>query len=166
MTQDIAFLERADYMQNGRMKYDVFCPVTDTVSKKKKLGNGGTKKRRTGQVEVEEGGEAEPTPAPTDHSALYHQYCPELHKMVAYMRRLDGAYPDTHKGQKIMDPLAPDGLPKWGLNGRSATPLFGWWAYLAYEKALCPVFAKVMGTIVIIKDEDDVEQLDQLEVMV
>ena len=164
MSKDIPFLQRDDYMQHGQMKFHVFCPLTDTVCKKKKLG--GTKKRRSGEGEVEEGDEAVPTPTSTEHSALYHQYCPELHKMVAYMRRLDGAYPDTHKGQKIMDPLAPDGLPKWGLNGRSATPLFGWWAYLAYEKALCPVFAKVMGTIVIIKDEDDVEQLDQLEVMV
>ena len=35
MTQDIAFLERADYMQNGVMKYEVFCPLTEGAKKKK-----------------------------------------------------------------------------------------------------------------------------------
>ena len=163
MTRDIPFLERDDYMQNGQMKYEVFCPLTETVSRKK-LGKGSVKKRRT--VEVEEGAEPEPTPGPTEHSALYYQYCPELHKMVAYMWRLDGAYPNIHQGHKIMDPLAPDSQPKWATNGRTLTPYFGWWTFHAWEKVFCSVFVKIMGTIVIIKDEADVDELDQVEVMV
>ena len=164
MSKDIPFLQRDDYMQHGQMKFHVFCPLTDTVCKKKKLG--GTKKRRSGEGEVEEGDEAVPTPTPTEHSALYHHYCPELHKMVGYMRRLDGAYPNTSRGHKVMDPLAPDGQPKWATNGSKLTPLFGWWAYYGWEKVFYPVLVKVMGPIVLINDEEDVDALCEADVMV
>ena len=86
--------------------------------------------------------------------------------MVAYMRRLDGAYPNTSRGHKVMDPLAPDGQQKWALNGRTLTPYFSWWAFHAWEKVFCPIFVKIMGTMVIINDEEDVDALDQMEVMV
>ena len=42
MTQDIPFLQRADYMQNGVMKYEVFCPLTEGA--KKKVGKGWVQK--------------------------------------------------------------------------------------------------------------------------
>jgi hypothetical protein len=163
MTQDIAFLERADYMQNGVMKYEVFCPLTEGA-KKKKSGKAASKKATTG--EEGDGDEPPEPPAPKQVSALQYQYCPELHKMVGYMRRLDGAYPNTSRGHKVMDPLAPDGQPKWATNGSKLTPLFGWWAYYAWEKVFYPVLVKVMGSIVLINDEEDVDALCEAEVMV
>ena len=87
-------------------------------------------------------------------------------KMVGYMRRLDGAYPNTSRGHKVMDPLAPDGQPKWATNGSKLTPLFGWWAYYAWEKVFYPVLVKVMGPIVLINDEKDVDALCEADVMV
>ena len=136
MTQDIAFLERADYMQNGVMKYEVFCPLIEGAIKKKS-GKAGPKK--AGATTGEEGADQDPPepPAPKQLSALHHQYCPELHKMVGYMRRLDGAYPNTSRGFKVMDPLAPDGEPKLAVEGRR-TPYFGWWAFYAWEKCSTP----------------------------
>ena len=141
MTKDIPFLERDDYMLNGVMKYEIFCPLTDAI-KRRKLGKARPPRKAgaTGTGVVIEVVEPEPEPLATEHSALYYQYCPELHKMVAYMRRLDGAYPNTHQGHKIMDPLAPDSQPKWATNGRTLTPYFGWWTFHAWEKVFCSVF--------------------------
>ena len=161
MKQDIPFLERADYMQNGVKKYDVFCPLTEGIQKKQ-LG-----KPRSKRPQAEQGADPEPEPEPSAKqvSALYQQYCPELHKMIGYMRRLDGAYPNTSRGFKVMDPLAPDGEPKLAVEGRR-TPYFGWWAFYAWEEVFYPVFVKIMGSIVLVNDEEDVDALCEAEVMV
>ena len=65
-----------------------------------------------------------------------------------------------------MDPLAPDGQPKWATNGRTLTPYFGWWAFYVWEKVFYPVLVKIMGTIILVNDEDDVDALCEAEVMV
>jgi hypothetical protein len=85
--------------------------------------------------------------------------------MIGYMRRLDGTYLNTSKGLKIMDPLAPDGVPKWATSGWT-TPLFGWWMLYAWRQVFFPVLEKVMGSIVLVIDDADVDRLLAVELMV
>ena len=65
--------------------------------------------------------------------------------MVGYMRRLDGAYAPNSRNEKSMDPFAADGARKWKVNG-SKTPLFGFWAYYAWEHVLGVVFSSSFGS--------------------
>ncbi len=51
--RDIPFLQLDDYMLNGQMKYEVFCPLTDTTNRKK-LGKARAKKRTALTGEEEE----------------------------------------------------------------------------------------------------------------
>lgn len=157
MTADIPFLERSDYMSVGVRKFEVFCPLTETDRKKK--SKSGTPRRVSG----DDGADIEPETK--ERSALAVQYCPKLHKMIGYMRRLDGAYPNTSKGLRIMDPLAPDGEPKWATGGRT-NPLFGWWTFYAWRHVFFPIFEKVMGPIVNVNEAADVDRLLEVEVMV
>jgi hypothetical protein len=84
--------------------------------------------------------------------------------MVGYMRRLDGAYAPSPKGQKSMDPFAPDGASKWSVNG-SKTPLFGFWAYYAWEHVLGVVFSSSFGSIFTVTDATSLQRLLAAEVM-
>ena len=73
MTKDIPFLERDDYMLNGVMKYELFCPLTDAINRRK-LGKARPPRKAgaTGTgVGAEEVVEPEPKPLATEHSALY-----------------------------------------------------------------------------------------------
>ncbi len=63
-----------------------------------------------------------------------------------------------------MDPLAPDGEPKWATHGRAA-PLFRWWALHGWDKVIYLVFEKIMGPIVLVNDEAGVDRLLAAEVM-
>ncbi len=56
------------------------------------------------------------------------------------LAELRGAYLDTSRGYKVMDPWAPDGKLKWATHGRM-NPYFGWWAFHAWVKVFYPVFA-------------------------
>ena len=63
-----------------------------------------------------------------------------------------------------MDPFAPDGAEKWSASG-SKTPLFGYWAYVAWENVFYPVFSKAFGQIVSVTDQRSLERLVGAEVM-
>ena len=88
----------------------------------------------------------------------------ELHQMVGYMRRLDGAYAPSSRNEKSMDPFAADGERKWKVNG-SKTPLFGFWAYYAWEHVLGVVFSSSFGSIFTVKDTRSLRRLMEAEVM-
>ena len=83
--------------------------------------------------------------------------------MVAYMRRLDGALPPNAKGQKSMDPFAPDGDSKWCTG--TTTPLFGFWAYYAWEHALSGLLASAFGTIFKVTNQKSLKVLLGAQVM-
>jgi hypothetical protein len=85
--------------------------------------------------------------------------------MIGYMLMLDGTYPNTSKGLKTMDPLAPDGKLKWATSGR-ATPLFGWWTFYAWRHVFFPVLEKVMGSIVLVNADADVDRLLAVDLIV
>ncbi len=140
-------------------KFEVFCPLTETDRKKKSKSGTVTPRRVSGEdcAYIE--------PETKKRSALAVQYCLELHKMVGYIRRLDGTYPNTSRGLKIIDPLAPDGELKWAGSGW-ATPLFGWWTFHAWQHVFFPDREKVMGSIVLVNDDADVDRLLAIELMV
>ena len=86
--------------------------------------------------------------------------------MVGYMRRLDGAYASSPKGEKCMDPFAPDGESKWAVvNGSKTPPLFGFWAYYAWEHVLGVAFSNAFGTIFTVTDPRSLRRLMEAEVM-
>ena len=101
-----------------------------------------------------------------DKSALALQYDLELHQMVGYMRRLDGAYAPSPKGEKCMDPFASDGESKWDVvNGSKIPPFFGFWAYYAWEHVLGVIFSSSFGSIFTVTDARGLKQLLAAEVM-
>ena len=151
MTSDIPFLHRSDWMENGEPLYDTMCPVSAaerlkrlSVSERRSLAA----ERREGESE---GNQSRPL------SALERQYDWELHQMVGYMRRLDGAT-KTIKQLLRMDPLAPDGEPKHALDG-SRTPYFGWWTYVAWYNVFVPALTKSFGSVLAVSDEEDLDRL-------
>ncbi len=156
LAADTAFLNRPDWIKSGNEagQYLTFCPISTA-----------TEKRRSAKSKQSPGVSADSPPFTTEEkSALAHQYDIELHQMVAYMRRLDGAYPPNSRGQKSMDPFAPDGEKKWVTSG-SKTPLFGFWAYYAWEHVLSVVFSSSFGTIFTVTDQKSLQRLLAAEVM-
>jgi hypothetical protein len=157
MDQDIPFLNRPAWRkpnsEDGR--YLVLCPLS-----------AATEKRRAPKASQTPGiSPVSPSESTrSQKSALFHQYDLELHQMIAYMRRLDGAYSTNSKGKKCMDPFAPDGAEKWSTSG-SKTPLFGYWAYVAWENVFYPVFSNAVGQIVSVTDQRSLERLLKAEVM-
>ena len=131
-----------------------FCPISST-----------TEKRRSAKAKQTPGvSPVSPTGVTFDEkSALVHQYDMELHQIVAYMRRLDGALPPNAKGQKSMDPFAPDGAAKWSTG--TTTPLFGFWAYYAWEHALSGLLASAFGTIFKVTNQKSLKALLEAQVM-
>jgi hypothetical protein len=63
-----------------------------------------------------------------------------------------------------MDLFAPDGAQEWVTSG-SKTPLFGYWAFVAWENVFCPVFSKSFGQIVSVTDQKSLDRLVAAEVM-
>ena len=57
-----------------------------------------------------------------------------FHKMIGYMRRLDGTN-KVIEGRKAMDPMAPDKVSKFCIAG-SATPIYGYFFYLFMDKVM------------------------------
>jgi hypothetical protein len=99
-----------------------------------------------------------------EKSALAQQYDMELHQMVGYMRRLDGAYAPNSRNEKSMDPFAADGAKKWKVNG-SKTPLFGFWAYYAWEHVISGLFSSAFGTIFKVTNQKSLKALLGAQVM-
>jgi hypothetical protein len=131
-----------------------FCPISQS-----------TEKRRAAKARTSRGvSAASPSFSAEEKSALANQYDRELHQMVAYMRRLDGAYPPNSRGRKSMDPFAPDRAGKWATNG-SRTPLFGFWTYYAWEHVLGVVFSSSFGSIFTVTDATSLQRLLTAEVM-
>ena len=134
----------------------MFCPLS-AVTEKRRVA----KSKQTSQVSA-----VSPPFATDEKSALAQQYDLELHQMVGYMRRLDGAYAPSPKGEKCMDPFAPDGESKWAVvNGSKIPPLFGFWAYYAWEHVLGVVFSSSFGPIFTVSDARGLKELKAAEVM-
>ena len=155
---ETAFLDRPDWRQPGvipfQSRYKTFCPISQA-----------TEKRRAAKARTSPGVSAESPPFTVEEkSALAHQYDRELHQMVAYMRRLDGAYPANSRGKKSMDPFAADGAGKWATNG-SKTPLCGFWTYYAWEHVLGVAFSHAFGAIFTVTDPRSLRRLMEAEVM-
>ena len=151
-----AFLDRPDRFKPGTEKgrYVTFCPIS-----------AATEKRRAAKSRLSPGVSSTSPPFSRDEkSALALQYDLELHQMVAYMRRLDGAYPPDSRGRKSMNPFAPDGAGKWATSG-SKTPLCGFWTYYAWEHVLSVVFSSAFGTIFTVSDPKSLKRLLTAEVM-
>ena len=96
-------------------------------------------------------------------SALYASYDWDLHQMVAYMRRLDGATL-TVRQHKRMDPMARIGEPKWAVEG-SRTPYFNFWFYVAWDNVFGPALGKAFGQNMRVVDIGDVDDLVGAKVM-
>jgi hypothetical protein len=149
-------MTRPDWRKPGTSvcRYATFCPINLT-----------TEKRRPAKAKQTPGvSPISPTGVTADEkSALAHQYDMELHQMVAYMRRLDGALPPNAKGQKVMDPFAPDGDSKWCTG--TTTPLFGFWAYYAWEHVLSGLLSSAFGTIFKVTNQRTLKALLGAQVM-
>ena len=159
MRSDIPFLNRADWLdEHGNPRFKTMCPV----SQSERLKRLSAIERREAKPVVKEG-EADGGAAASEGnqarplSVLEQQYDWELHQMLAYMRRLDGAT-ETIKKLPRMDPLAPDGEAKHALDG-SKTPYFGWWTYVAWYNVFVPVLTKTFGNVLNVLDEDDLDRL-------
>ena len=157
MDQDIPFLNRPAWCTpgSGQGRYLIMCPLSVATEKRR-----GPKASNTPGITAERSSQS----TLKEKSALFHQYDMELHQMISYMRRLDGAYGVVSRGQKCMDPFAPDGASKWATAG-SKTPLFGYWAYIAWENVFCPVFSKSFGQVVSVTDQGSLDRLLAAEVM-
>ena len=153
---DTAFLQRPAWIIPGteNSRYLTFVPISRATEKRR-----GTKCRQSTQVLA-----ASPPFSVDEKSALAQQYDMELHQMVGYMRRLDGAYAPSSRNEKSMDPFAADGAKKWKVNG-SKIPLFGFWAYYAWEHVLGVVFSSSFGSIFTVKDTRSLRRLMEAEVM-
>ena len=81
----------------------------------------------------------------------------DLHQMVAYMRRLDGAT-QTLRRQKRMGPMRRIGEAKWATDG-SRTSFYGYWTYIAWDNVFAPVLTKTFGQSVGVMDEEDLDEL-------
>ena len=152
-------MDRPDWQKpepDGGRRYQCFCPIS-AVTEKRRVA----KSKQSSQVSAES-----PPFSFEEQSALAHQYDLELHQMIGYMRRLDGAYAPNTKGEKCMDPFASDGESKWDVvNGSKIPPFFGFWAYYAWEHVLGVVFSSSFGSIFTVTDARGLKQLLAAEVM-
>ena len=90
-------------------------------------------------------------------SALSLRYDWDLHQMVAYMRRLDGATP-TLRRQPRMNPMARNGEPEWATDGNLMN-YFGYWTFVAWDNVFVPVLGKAFGQSMRVLDEENVDEL-------
>ena len=118
MADDQAFMYREDWLGPDREPFcKVFCPVSATERVKRLKGND----RRQFVAEKDE---VELHSQAMHASALSYRYDWDLHQMVAYMRRLDGATTTLTK-QKRMEPMEKIGVAKWRTDG-SRTKFYGY----------------------------------------
>jgi hypothetical protein len=149
-------MDRPDWRRPGTSvsRYVTFCPISLTSEKRRcakaKQTPGVSPISLTGVTADEK-------------SALFHQYDMELHQMVAYMRRLDGALPPNSKGQKIMDPFAKDGDSKWCTG--TTTLLFGFWSYYAWEHVMSGLLSSAYETIFKVTNQKSLKALLGAQVM-
>ena len=156
MSDEKAFMEREDWLDNGEPFSKVFCPVSAAERAKRLKGQ-----EKRDFVAGQEEGEMESNAMVS--SALYSRYDWDLHQMVAYMRRLDGATL-TVRQHKRMDPMARIGEPKWAVEG-SRTPYFNFWFYFAWDNVFAPALGKAFGQNMRAVDIEDVDDLVGAKVM-
>ena len=153
MTEDIPFMERKDWLDtDGKPFCKTFCPVS-AAERVKRLSP--TERKNLSKSKASDEGEGTET---TPKSALELRYDWQLHQMVGYMRRVDGARQTLVKQLPCMNPLAANGEPKYATEG-SRTPFFGFWTYVAWYNAIVPVLQKVVGDIVMVRDEEALDVL-------
>jgi hypothetical protein len=150
MSDEKAFMQREDWLDNGEPFSKVFCPVSAPERAKRLKG-----KERKDFVDGQQEGEMESNAMVS--SALYLRYDWDLHQMVAYMRRLDGASL-TVRQQKRMDPMARIGELKWAVEG-SRTPYFNFWFFVAWDNVFGPALTKAFGQNMRVLDIQDVDDL-------
>ena len=63
-----------------------------------------------------------------------------------------------------MDPFAPDGVSKRSTSG-SRTPLFGFWAYYAWEHVMSDLFSSAFGIIFKVTNQKELWKLLDAKVM-
>ena len=149
MADDQVFMYREDWLgQNGEPFCKVFCPVSTAERVKRLRGND---KRQFVDVAEHE------SPGSMHMSALQYRYDWDLHQMVAYMRRLDGAT-KTLTLQKRMDPMERMGVAKWRTDG-SRTSFYGYWTFVAWDNVFTPILTKAFGTSVGVEDEEELDEL-------
>ena len=149
MADDQVFMYRGDWLgQNGEPCCKVFCPVSTAERVKRLRGND---KRQFVDVAEHE------SPGSMHMSALQYRYDWDLHQMVAYMRRLDGAT-KTLTLQKRMDPMERMGVAKWRTDG-SKTSFYGYWTFVAWDNVFTPILTKSFGASVAVMDEEDLDEL-------
>ena len=150
MSDEKAFMEREDWLDNGEPFSKVFCPVSPAERAKRLKGQ-----ERRDFVAGQEEGAMESNAMVS--SALYARYDWDLHQMVGYMRRLDGATL-TVRQHKRMDPMARIGEPKWAVEG-SRTPYFNFWFYVAWDNVFAVALGKAFGQNMRVVDIEDVDEL-------
>ena len=149
MADDQVFMYREDWLgQNGEPFCKVFCPVSTAERVKRLRGND---KRQFVDVAEHE------SPGSMHMSALQYRYDWDLHQMVAYMRRLDGAT-KTLTLQKRMDPMERLGVANWRTDG-SKTSFYGYWTFVAWDNVFTPILTKSFGASVAVMDEEDLDEL-------
>ena len=92
----------------------------------------------------------------TEKGALYHQYDWNFHKMIGYMRRLDGSVKDDN-GEPTMSPMKSDGAVKFSVT--KSVPLFSYWFYDFVYKVMSPTFKGVFGTILNVRTAKELDAL-------
>ena len=149
MPEKKAFMEREEWMVDGKMGFKTYCPV----SEKAEAASRG--KRKAVAISV----------ADRDaRSVLETHFDDELHQMTGYMRRLDGAYGKVKGGNPVMDPFAPDGAAKWDIDP-DKTELFGFWFYEAWDNVFSAFFSSIWGSIMQVISEVRLDALLKAEVM-
>ena len=143
MSDEKAFMEREDWLDNGEPFSKVFCPVSAAERPKRLKGQ-----EKRDFVAGQEEGVMESNAMVS--SALYSRYDWDLHQMVAYMRRLDGAT-KTLTLQKRMDPMERLGAAKWRTDG-SKTSFYGYWTFVAWDNVFTPILTKSFGASVAVMD--------------
>ena len=150
MPEKKAFMEREEWMVDGKMGFNTYCPV----SEKAENASCG-KKRKAVAISVSDR---------DARSVLETHFDAELHQMTGYMRRLDGAYGKVRRGNPVMDPFAPDGAAKWDIDP-DKTDLFGFWFYEAWDNVFSAFFFSIWGPIMQVISEARLNALLGAEVM-
>ena len=132
MPENKAFMEREEWMVEGKMGFNTYCPV----SAKAEAASCGKRAKPEAMISVSYDRDA--------RSVLETHYDAELHQMTGYMRRLDGAYGKVKGGRPVMEPFADDGAAKWDIDPDD-TALFGFWFYEAWHNVFSLFFSQHMG---------------------
>ncbi len=146
-------MERKDWIEeNGKPFCKSFCPVSAT----EKSRHLKASERKSLSKDLQDSGEEDSES--TEKSTLELRYDWQLHQMVGYMCRLDEAKKSIWTRTQCMIPLARKGQPKFITDG-SRNPFFGFWFYVGWYEVIVPVLQRMLGEVVNIKDEEELDKL-------